>query len=679
MTWHPTGVSDEQFPPLTTPSQAENPAPAEPGAPAPPWGNVPPPNGLDPACPTALTAPGLPARANGDVPADLGSQHRHRAPSGRAWAWIIGPALAAVLEREASTVHLATASAPKAALAVTLIYLGAAVIAVTPGVALLSLFLRRGELRPASAFGIVLAGSGGAAMAAFWAYYHSPHLGRIFDVALGVVAVAVIAIFGRRGDLRAAGLSVPMLLGLAIGLAFTGLTFIQGDGLAHNVLSAAQYRYWYAIDNALPFKLAEKVAAHKKLSGHLFGMWLASDRPPLQSGYTLAQWPLWSTSASKAVGYQLLSTVLAASWLPGVWVVLRARGIGQWRTLVVVLATTLTGFALVSDTFVWPKFLAATFALGAIAIVLSCGEDDRRMLGWVLAITLATLSMLAHGGTAFALLALIPFALRGGSRIPLRALAVSVIPAVACYVPWSLFQHFVDPPGNMVLKWQLAGVTGAGDSRTFLKTLVMQYEALPFRNLLHNKWVNVESLVANPVLWHTMTPEQSWRSGFLGLARLAELNDLLPAAGLLLIGVLVLLSRTSRRALAPVAPLAVLIGISLVLWVILLWGNRITTINHQGAYAIVILFIALCALAVTYLPWPLATLLLAGNAVWFAVSWIPGLGFTPAKPDESRQMMAFSWAMLLVCLAGVALTAAAILGMRLTSRLCRSCLACCAE
>jgi hypothetical protein len=290
------------------------------------------------------------------------------------------------------------------------------------------------------------------------------------------------------------------------------------------------------------------------------------------------------------------------------------------------------------------------------------------MLGWVVAITLATLSMLAHGGTVFALLALVPFALRRQSRITLRALAVSVIPAAACYLPWSLFQHFVDPPGNRLLKWQIAGVIRPDDSRSFLKTLVMQYEALPFHNLLHNKWVNVESLVANPTLLQTMTPEHAWRTGFLGYARLAELNDLLPAAGLLLIGVLALASRTSRRALAPVAPLAVLVGISLVVWVILLWGNGITTINHQGAYATVILFIALCALAVTYLPWPVATLILVGNAIWFAVSWVPGLGFTPAKPDESHQMMQFSWAMLGVCLAGVVLTAAAIAWMGFADR-----------
>jgi hypothetical protein len=556
-------------------------------------------------------------------------------------------------------------AAPSAALAVSALYIGAAVIAVTPGVALLSVLARRRALSPAIALGLLLAGSGGAAMAAFWAWYASPGFGRLFDVALGGASVLVIAVFGRRGDLRDVGLSVPMLLGLAVGLAFTGLTFIQGDGIAHNVLSAVGRTYWQTGDNQLPLILAKKVAAHAKLSGYLVDGWLASDRPPLQSGYALAQWPLWST-AGRPAGYQLMSTGLSASWLPALWVVLRSRGFGQWRVLVVLLATTLTGFVLVSDVYVWPKMLAGTFALGSLAIVLSLDGTDRRPLGWILAVTLAALSMLAHGGTIFALIALIPFALRRRTRIPLRALAASAVPAAACYVPWMLFQRFVDPPGNRLLKWQIAGVIRP-DSRGFGKTLVMQYRALSLHHLLSNKWANVEALVASPFVWRTLAPERAWRTGFLGLARLAELNDLLPAAGLLLLGVVALAFGFSRRALAPAAPLAAVCGIAIAVWVILLWGNGITTINHQGAYAVIVLFIALCALAVTYLPWPAATLLLAGNAAWFAVSWVPGLGFTPAAQAETRSMMQFSPAMLLVCLAGLMLAAAAIARLRFAS------------
>jgi hypothetical protein len=560
---------------------------------------------------------------------------------------------------------LAVVGAPTAALAVVVLYIGAAAIAVTPGVALLSVFARRRALSPAIALGLLLAGSGGAAMAAFWAWFASPGFGRWFDVALGGASVLVIGAFGRRGDLRDAGLSVPMLLGLAIGLAFTGLSFIQGDGIAYGAVLGVAKTYWYTADNRLPLILAQKVAAHAKLSGYMTGQWLASDRPPLQSGYALAQWPLWSTAGQEA-GYQLLSTGLSASWLPALWVVLRSRGFGQWRVLVAALATTLTGFVLVSDVYVWPKMLAGTYALGALAIVASLDGTDRRPLGWILAVTLAALSMLAHGGTIFALIALVPFALWRRTRIPLRALAASAVPAAACYVPWMLFQRFVDPPGDRLLKWQIAGVI-VPDSRGFRQALVMQYQALSFHQLLSNKWTNVEALVTNPYVWHVLNPQYAWRTGFLGIARLAELNDLLPAAGLLLLGVVALAFRLSRRALAQAAPLAVMCGIALAGWVLLLWGGPVvSTVNHQGAYAVIVLFIALCALAVTYLPWPAATLLLVGNAAWFAVCWVPGLGFTPAAGNVTPAGMRFSPAMLLVCLAGLILAAAAIAWLRFT-------------
>jgi len=595
----------------------------------------------------------------------------------RAYAWTVAPVLAALLVREASKVHLDAARIHTTALAVCALYLGSAVIAVTPGVALVSVFARRWALGSATALGLLLAGSGGAAMAGFWAWYAGPHVGREFDVALGMASVGAIAVFGRRGDLRDVGLSVPLLLALAIGLAFTGLAFIQGDGMLEHAVSLISVRFWRTRDNALPLLLALRVAGHGPMSGYLIGDWLCSDRPPLQTGFALLQWPLWRAYDRQA-DYQLLSTGLSACWLPALWVAFRVRGVAQWRILVVVLATTLTGFVFVSTVYVWPKMLAGTFALAALAIVVSRNEADRRLTGGVVAVALVTLSMLAHGGTAFAVLALVPLAWRHRRLITVRACAACAAAAAAGYLPWTLYQHFVDPPGDRLLNWMLAGATLVSP-QGFLHTLVHQYGRLTLHGLLVNKGDNLLALVLNPEAWRVQGAEPAWMSGFLGYARMAQVNDLLPAAGLLLFGVIPLLGRSSRRALAPVAPLAAFTVIALALWVVLLWGgDRITTINHQGAYAVIVVFIALCALGVTYLPRPLATLIFVDCAAWFAVSWIPGLGFVPAVaakvPPGSKPWSKavhqvelgrlIDPAMLLVCLAGVALAAAAIAWMR---------------
>ena len=136
------------------------------------------------------------------------------------------------------------------------------------------------------------------------------------------------------------------------------------------------------------------MAAHGRLSGYLVGGWLCSDRPPLQTAFALLQWPLW-TGQDRQLAYQTLSTGLSVSWLPALWVVFRVRGVARWRILVVVLATSLTGFVFVSTIYVWPKMLAGTFALAALAVVVSRDEADRRLAGGVVAVALVALSLLA--------------------------------------------------------------------------------------------------------------------------------------------------------------------------------------------------------------------------------------------------------------------------------------------
>ena len=185
-------------------------------------------------------------------------------------------------------------------------------------------------------------------------------------------------------------------------------------------------------------------------------MWLFSDRPPLETGFALLQWPLWGGHTQ--LGYQLLSTGLQVSWLPALWTVLRVRGLGAGRVSAVVLMTAATGAVFFNTIYVWPKMLAGSLALAALAILVSRDDDDRWAGAGILAAALATLSMLAHGGTAFALLALAPFVYRQRRRITVRAVAVGAAVAAVLYLPWTLFQHFVDPPGNRLMKWMLAGV-----------------------------------------------------------------------------------------------------------------------------------------------------------------------------------------------------------------------------
>ena len=572
-------------------------------------------------------------------------------PTGRPYGWLAAIAAAVLVVAWGASVNLGHTSSVIQALATAGLFSGSCVLALTPGVALLSVVARRLRPGPATGLGLLFAGAGAAAMAGLWAWFASPLAGRVGAVILLVASVAAIGVFGRRGELRRLDLTTPLMLALAVGLAFTGLAFLQGGIGSIHPAEAIETRFWAKSDNVLPLDFASHLAAHLPLSGYMEGQWLFSDRPPLETGFALLQWPLWG--AHTQLGYQLLSTGLQVSWLPALWTVLRVRGLGPGRVSAVVLMTAATGAVFFNTIYVWPKMLAGSLAVAALAILVSRDDDDQRAGAGILAAVLVTLSMLAHGGTAFAVIALAPFVYRARRRITARSVVVCAAAAAALYLPWTLFQHFVAPPGDRLVKWQLAGVLPV-TREGVLSTIVHQYLSLSPTQLLANKWDNVAALAAVPGLWRSQTSDPVWTSGFLGLARVAQLYDVLPAAGLLLLGLLALLFPSGRRVLAAARPLAVFTGLAAGVWIILEWGGSVQAILHQGPYAVVILIVGLCALAVTALPRPLASAVATASVAWFAISWVPGLGFHPGR-NKPGATVPLDHAMLVVCLGGLVL------------------------
>jgi hypothetical protein len=578
-------------------------------------------------------------------------------PSGRPWAWLAAIVVALPLVRWAGSADLLHASPAVRALAVTGLFAASGVLAATPGVALLSVVARRRQIGRATALGLLLAGSCTIAIAGFWAWYASPSLGRVAGVAFLVVSFAVIAFCGRRGDLRRLDLAVPLALALGVGLVFTGLAYFQGGIAAVRPLNVIQARYWLAGDNETGLVFAQRVAAHHPLSGYMSPSWLYSDRPPLQTGFDLLQWPLWGYD--QELPYQLLGTCLQLAWLPALWTLLRVRGLGRRRAGAAVLATAATGAIFFNSVYVWPKLLSAGLTLAAFAILVSRDRDDRVPGIGILTIALCVLGMLAHGGTAFALIALIPFAWGLRRRLTVRSVALCTAAAIVLYVPWTLFQRFVDPPGNRLLKWQLAGVINI-DSRGTLATIIAQYKRLSPGQLFTNKITdNLTALTGNHGLLSAQVVDESWlHQGFMGYARLSQFFDLLPASAPLVLGVFALLFPSGRRALAAMKPLAVFAALTLVVWIVLLWGGPVVpAIIHEGPYALLVFFIGLCAVAATALPRPLAALVLVADLAWFAVCWVPGLGFQPGFSKPGTHLSVDS-AMVTVCAVGLVILAA---------------------
>jgi hypothetical protein len=608
------------------------------------------------------------ARARRGVRRQVYRGRRARPGAWRRWplGWLAAPVVAALVVAWAAAVPVPNAGVTRQAFAVIGLLAGSAVLAVTPGLALLSVLARYRRLGQATALGLLYAGAGITAWVGFWAWFARPGFGAALDAAMLAVSVVLIATFGRRGDLGRFGLSLPLALALAVSVLYTGTAFLRG-GPTVNPAETISRLMWPAQDNVIPMLFAAKLAAHAPLTGYLVrGGWLSSDRPPLQTGFVLLQWPLWPV-AGRLGGYQFLGTVLQSAWLPALWVVFRVRGVSVGRTCAAVLAAAVTGVMYLNTLYVWPKMLAAALALAVLAILVSGDPgdrwpDDRWPWAGVLAAALAALSMLSHGGTSFGLLALAPFAYPLRRGLTARALAAGAVTAAVLYLPWMLYQHFVNPPGDRLVKWMLAGVVSI-DGRGVLRAIIEQYRSLSLPLLLGNKGDNVMTLFANVGVLDG--PHFAWSGSFFGSARVVGVFFLVPAAGPLLLGALALLQPSARRRLAGVKPLAAFTALTIAAWVLLLFGGQVTTVIHAGPYASLVVFIGLCALAVTALPPVLRGAVLVASVAWFAVEWVPGLTFRQEWTYSPASSSA-DWSMVIVC--GCALTAV----IALTTAACRS-------
>ncbi len=529
-------------------------------------------------------------------------------------------------------------------------------LALLPGFAALFIASKRGSaLGPATSFGLVVASASGVGLITFWAWFVNPQVGAGTSIAVIVASALTVSAYGPAAARCYSNLAWPLATAISVELVFLGLAYVQG-GLAGQPDAATQsvaVRFWVAPDNKIPYIVANILAAHRPLGGYLFGGWQTSDRPPLQSGLALLEYPLFG---NRDLGYQVLATGLQMLWLPALWVLLRGLGFNGRRVVVAVLATAFTGAVFVNSIYTWPKMLSGALIVAALAVVVSRDPRDQRFGAITIATAAAVLAFLSHGGAAYSILGLFPLLAvlvlrrRAWLEVGLSALATLVI-----YTPWFAFQRLVDPPGDRLLYWQLAGLTGISDVKTsFLTALVSQYRAAGLVGTLIDKAGNVAALAARPDLWTSSAADPAWTHDVLGVARIAQLTDLLCAAGPLVLGGLVLVGSRRRSGLARVRPVLWFVLFSIISWVLVQFGSRASaSIITQGPYAIVVVADGFLALGLTYLPWSVGAPVLAVSLGWFVVEWVPGLSFVPAiGAPPGPELVEKS--MVLLCLLGAA-------------------------
>lgn len=432
----------------------------------------------------------------------------------------------------------------------------------------------------------------------FWAYYADPTLGKCYSlIALG--AALVTTCFAAR-DHEVRRTAIRVLVG-PLTLWFLASGFLLMLGFAHGgaaePILTAQTRFSHPLpaDNSIPYFFADWFYAHGHHgSAPLFADWLASDRPPLQLGFVLAERPFEWTDAE--LHYQILSVLLQQLWVVGLWALLTAARVSTTTRALAMVAVLLSDLVFVNGFYVWPKLLPAALLLAAASVVLTplWGSARRDWRFGVLLGGLVAMAMLGHGSTMFGLAGIALVGLLAG-RPGWRLIAGGVAAGVLLMAPWSLYQALDEPPANRLSKWMLAGQIDI-DQRTTREAIVDNYRDAGVRGTIDNKVENFTTITGVKDVPHVLDPTVPARD-WIRLRRLTAFYDLLPSLGLLIIGPAALAVAMIRRRGDPkerrFAGACLLAGaVSAATWGLLLFGNDMSrTTVHVGSYAVPILLL----------------------------------------------------------------------------------------
>lgn len=376
----------------------------------------------------------------------------------------------------------------------------------------------------------------------------------------------------------------------------------EGDPLG---TAATRFLPGLPSDNGIPIFFAEWYFHH----GHQTpipefpGEWLSSDRPPLQVGYVLSQMPFYR--ALPGQHYEALGVALQQLWIIGLWALLEAARVSRVTKGLAMITVLISDVAMVNGFFIWPKMLPAAMLLAVAALVLTPLWHEVRTKKWGAALVAALigLAMMGHGGSVFAV---IPLVIVGAWRgLPSwRWLGVGVLVGLCFMAPWSAYQKYVDPPGNRLLKYMLAGEPEVSEKGTG-EAIIDGYKRVGIGGALHEKGQNYITMVGGGPAFEALhrgvkdVGDGNW-SGFLGEVRDVYFFDLFPALGLLLIVPFIMaLARSHGRLRREEWNFSLTIwatvGIGAFFWGLIMFGDLAgLAVMHAGTFAIPVLAFVAC-------------------------------------------------------------------------------------
>ena len=468
-------------------------------------------------------------------------------------------------------------------------------------------------------------------------YFLNPRLGIIASGVFIVMAFATCVAIARRPAWRDSHLRTPALLVYLVGVLYLSILYVPGD-----IGSGRRFFMLRPPDNILPQLFAEHLYYGSGLRDIVAG-YHGSDRPPLQSGLQLLSRPLAALLGLRDVFYQCAGTVAQLSWIFALSALCaRANIPARGRAIALTLAI-FSGYFLYNSVYIWPKLLAAALSI-AFALFFWDGMRNRSTGLIALAAAAGAAAFLSHGGSAFFLIPLgvtIAVTMLSGNVF---SLVVATGIGVVLVAPWSLYQHFYDPPGDRLIKMHIAGISAPGPPDA-LRAIENRYLSTAPATIFSNKISNLQmaffwgELRENATAGEPRSVVNDWR--------LYEREYIFAALdwanlGWFFVMRTVLLRRATRLSTYPLLLVAGAAA-SLVFWSIVTWGPNETVVTHS-AYAVDVLLFAALGIVIAGAPRWLAGLIVAAQCCDFFVVWVLGTAHDAASEGSGTSYVALALA-----------------------------------
>jgi hypothetical protein len=394
----------------------------------------------------------------------------------------------------------------------------------------------------------------------------------------------------------------------------------------------------WSSDNQLPVFVTEVLVQGGDVRNAFGGGdrrdWQVSDRPPLMSGFLALARCFLPTLYGNDRGWYLLqhsypvAAILVNSlWLPCVCLLLR-RILTHGAVALVLLICALTPFAIFNSIYGWPKLLSGALGIAALTALWEFGPKVAPVKAIAGAGLFGALALLSHGGIAFGVLPVAALVVRMRGLRALKEAVPAVMLVVGLLAPWLLWQRYVDPPGNALIKYALAGTFGFSEKHvSVMETVARAYSSIGLETWLHMRLLGllavlgVKSNCGLSEVW-TLGSNISW----VDIRRGRDFAQLIPSLNFLVLGLLGLmpwfgrtLTPTASRSVAVGREALLIGGAGVALNLVLTWDCHI--VHHQSYLSLLLVLLGL-VLITEGLPVPAATGLRLAAVAYSGVIWI---------------------------------------------------------